>query len=204
MIKIKICGLTSKKDIEIVNALKPDYIGFVFAKTSKRYITPERAKQLRGYLDAGIQVVGVFVNEPIEFVLSLCQQGIIDMIQLHGKEDDEYVKKLRFNTTRSIIQAYEIRIPEDVNKANTGSADYVLLDNGSGGTGESFDWSLLEKINRPFFLAGGLQSDNVLIAIEKAATTNYLYGVDTSSGVETNGFKDCNKIEEFIKTVRER
>ncbi len=204
MIKIKICGLTSRKDIEIVNSLKPDYIGFVFAKASKRYITPERAKLLRGYLDTGIQVVGVFVNEPVEFILTLCQQGIIDIIQLHGKEDDEYVKRLRFNTTRTIIQAYEIRIPEDVNKANTARADYVLLDNGAGGTGESFDWSLLGKMNRPFFLAGGLQSENVLIAIEKAATTNYLYGVDTSSGVETNGFKDCNKIEEFIKTVRER
>ncbi len=204
MIKIKICGLTREKDIETVNKLKPDYIGFVFATNSKRYVSSEKVKLLKGNLEGGIQVVGVFVNAPIETVTALCREDIIDFIQLHGNEDDMYITELKAYTKKPIIQAYEIKTAEDIKRANGSIADYILLDHGAGGSGESFDWSLLSIVNRPFLLAGGLHPENIEDAIRKAIRTGYLYGVDSSSGVETNGMKDDKKIEKLIQTVRER
>ncbi len=204
MIKIKICGLTREKDIEVVNNLQPDYIGFVFAEHSKRVVAREQAKLFHGILDPRIQVVGVFVNASIDFIVSLCQEGIIDLVQLHGKEGDAYIRELRQHIKNPIIQAFEVKNIDDITRANASIADYILLDHGPGGTGETFDWSLLSYIKRPFFLAGGLQLSNVAYAIERARETTYLYGMDTSSGVETNAIKDDKKIEQFIQTVRER
>ena len=202
MIRIKICGLTREEDIAVVNNLRPDYIGFVFAEHSKRAVTPEQAQKFRQNISPSIQTVGVFVDTDIETILSICKQDIIDVIQLHGKEDENYINKLRCHTDKPIIKAYQITTLGDIKKANDSVADYVLLDHGAGGTGESFDWSLLSDVSRPFFLAGGLHPGNVAGAIEQGFSTTYLYGVDTSSGVETNGFKDKIKIEQFIKTVR--
>ncbi len=203
MIKIKICGCTREKDIEVVNNLQPDYIGFVFAEHSRRAVTREQAKHLHGKLNSTIQVVGVFVNATLDFIVSLCEAGTIDLVQLHGKEEDSYIRELRHHIKNPIIKAFEVKSIDDITRANASIADYVLLDHGPGGTGGTFDWSLISDISRPFFLAGGLQPSNVAYAIEKALKTTYLYGVDTSSGVETDGIKDYKKIEQFIQTVRE-
>ena len=204
MTKVKICGLTGENDIEAVNHLKPDYIGFVFAPKSRRYVDCDRARRLRSQLHPDIQAVGVFVNEAIENILYMCQQEIIDVIQLHGMEEESYIMELKNQTNKPVIKAFAIETPEDIQKANASAADYILLDNGCGGTGESFDWSLLHSVERSFFLAGGLHPENIHKAIRKAKDTRYLYGVDASSGVETNGLKDYIKIERFIQKVRER
>ena len=197
MTKIKICGLKSMEDISYVNELKPDYIGFVFLKGRARYVSPEQAGSLRKELDASIPAVGVFVNEPVEQVAALLNDGTIQMAQLHGNEDETYVRTLRSICSSPIIKAFIIKSKEDVERALTFPCDYLLLDNGLG-TGESFDWSLLENIERPFFLAGGLHSENVKDAIHLI----HPFAVDVSSGVETQGKKDYEKIKAFISAVR--
>lgn len=197
MTKIKICGLKSKDDISYVNKLMPDYIGFVFLKGRARYISPDRAAQLRKLLNPSIQSVGVFVDEPIENVAALLQNRVIDLAQLHGHEDESYAKELKRMCNKPIIKAFIIKSREDIDKAQNYPSDYILLDNGLG-TGETFDWSLIQNIGRPFFLAGGLNPDNVKSAIAAV----HPYGVDTSSGVETDCKKDYHKIKKFINAVR--
>lgn len=195
--KIKICGLTRLEDIDAVNELKPDYVGFVFAK-SRRQITKEHAVTLRRYLNPEIQAVGVFVNELPAIVAGYLEEGVIDLAQLHGKESEEYIHGLRFRTGGEIIQAFSIKTKEDVERAKKSSADYILLDHGKGGTGEVFDWSLIENVERPYFLAGGLYAGNV----EQAISQNHPFAVDISSGVETDGLKDKEKIRECIRRIR--
>lgn len=197
MTKIKICGLKSENDISYVNELMPDYIGFVFLKRRPRYISPEYAAHLRKLLSPSIQSVGVFVNEPVKNVADLLQNETIQLAQLHGQEDEFYAEELKRICNKPIIKAFIIKSKDDIRKALTYPADYLLLDNGLG-TGETFDWSLIQDIDRPFFLAGGLNSENVKSAI--AATRPY--GVDTSSGVETDGKKDYSKIRDFITCVK--
>ena len=197
MTKIKICGLQSEDDISYVNELMPDYIGFVFLQGRRRYISPEDAAHLKSLLNQAIQSVGVFVNESVENVASLLQSGTIQMAQLHGQEDETYARKLKSLCDRPIIKAFIIQSEEDIKKALAYPADYLLLDNGLG-TGETFDWSLIQGIERPFFLAGGLNSENVREAISLTAP----YAVDTSSGVETDHKKDYHKIKAFIDAVR--
>lgn len=197
MVKIKICGLSRHCDIEVVNVEKPDYIGFVFAN-SHRKVTPAQALILRKRLHWSIIPVGIFVDEPIENIFSLVQNGVIDAIQLHGFEDEKYIQRLKILTEKPIIRAIAVQNKGDIQKWETTIADYLLLDNKSGGTGQSFDWSLIGKISKPYFLAGGLDVDNIGNAIRK---TNP-YVVDVSSGVETNGFKDPAKIKDFIRRVR--
>lgn len=199
MTKIKLCGLSRICDIQAVNVLKPDYIGFVFAKKSKRAVIKEQAAALKELLDPAIQAVGVFVKEPIERVAELLNHGIIDIAQLHGSEDEEYIRMLRTLSERPIIQAFRIDTEQDVQKAQNSSADFILLDSGEGGTGTAFDWNLLKNIQRPYFLAGGLTPLNVAKAIENTAP----YAVDVSSGIETNGMKDREKMAAFVSAVRE-
>ncbi|MCM1050258.1 MAG: phosphoribosylanthranilate isomerase [Clostridiales bacterium] len=199
MTKIKICGLQSEEDIAYVNELKPDYIGFVFLKGRRRYITPEHAAHLRELLIPSIISVGVFVNEPIESVAALLENETIQIAQLHGDEDAAYANELKCLCGKPIIKAFIIKSEDDIKKALAYPADYLLLDNGLG-TGEVFDWSLVRDIDKPFFLAGGLNPANVKAAIDITKP----YGVDTSSGVETEYRKDYNKIKEFIKVVRNR
>ncbi len=196
--KIKFCGLTRECDILAANELLPDYIGFVFAKKSRRYVSPDRAEKLKAGLDPHIQAVGVFVNESPETIADLLQSGIIDIAQLHGQEDDAYINRLQSLTNHPLIQAFRINHKEDVTRAIESSADYILLDSGEGGTGTVFDWSLLKEINRPYFLAGGLHAGNVADAI----TNLNLFAVDVSSGIETDQHKDVQKMTSFIAAVR--
>ena len=198
MTKIKICGLSRLCDIDYVNTTMPDYIGFVFAPHSKRYVSPAQAAQLKARLSPCIKAAGVFVGEEAENILDIAGRGIIDIIQLHGSEDDHYISKLKAVSDVPIIKAFSIKSKKDIQTAVLSSADYILLDNGAGGTGDVFDWSLISEISRPYFLAGGLTPNNV----EQAVAINHPFAVDASSGVETNGFKDFDKIKLFIETVR--
>lgn len=198
MTKIKLCGLSRACDIEAVNRLCPDYIGFVFAAGSRRLVSRKTAEALRCRLKPGIQAVGVFVNEDIVKVAELLQAGIIDLAQLHGSETEEYIRQLRRLTSRPIIKAFRIDGEGDVRAAAASSADLVLLDSGSGGTGTAFDWGLLKEVKRPYFLAGGLDADNAAAAIR----TLRPYGVDVSSGIERLGYKDPEKMKAFVDAVR--
>lgn len=197
--EIKICGIRRGEDIEIVNKYKPDYIGFIFADT-KRYIEPKRAGELAEMLDRDIKTVGVFVNAPVDFVREAVKTARLDVVQLHGGEDEEYIKSL--GGICEIWKAIRVRDGEDI--PDVRGADKILLDkyvpNEYGGTGKSFDWSLMGtlKTNKPVILAGGLTKDNVRRGIEIFNPVC----VDVSSAVETDGFKDEKKIKEFIDTVR--
>jgi len=197
MTKIKLCGLTRFYDIEYINALLPEYIGFVFTSKSKRYISPEKAEQLSRILDSRITPVGVFVDENIDVISDLVKREIIDVVQLHGNENDEYTAALAKEVDCPIIKAFRIESVADILMADNSSADYVLLDSG-GGTGTVFDHSLLKGIARPYFLAGGLDSENVETAIKQLAP----FAVDASSSLETDGFKDKMKMTAFVNAVR--
>ena len=196
--KIKLCGLTRPCDIEAVNELQPDYIGFVFAKKSRRYVSPEKAEELKAMLAPGIQAVGVFVNEEPEQIVSLLEAGIIDVVQLHGQEGEREIRRLRELTDHPLIQAFRIDTEQDVERANASTADFVLLDSGAGGTGPVFDWDLLQAIRRPYFLAGGLDTEN--LGTVKAKLNPY--GIDVSSGIETDGYKDKEKMTAFVAAAR--
>lgn len=197
MTKMKLCGLSRPCDIEAANDLKPEYIGFVFAQKSKRYVTPEKAAQLKQLLAPGIQAVGVFVRENPQTVAALLNSNVIDMAQLHGGEDEEYIKQLRELSDKPIIQAFRIETADDIANAQQSSADFLLLDSGAG-TGTVFDWGLVQNLTRPYFLAGGLSPDNV----EEAVTYLKPYAVDVSSGIETDGRKDKTKMAAFAAAVR--
>lgn len=197
MIKVKFCGLTREKDISAANELSPDYIGFVFAPKSRRKIDVSSAKVLKSKLNSNIKAVGVFVNEDINKITEIANDNVIDIIQLHGDEDDRYVENLKTLSSKSIIQAVQVKNLNDIKKANKSAADYILLDSGQGG-GTIFDWTLAKKITRPYFLAGGLNISNVKEAVEKLNP----FAVDVSSGIETDGVKDKEKMREFISYIK--
>ena len=138
MTKIKLCGLSRRCDIECVNELCPDYIGFVFAKKSKRYVSPEKAKELKFLLSPDIKAVGVFVDEQIENIVKLLSDNIIDLAQLHGSEDEEYIARLKALTDKPVIKAFRIKSENDITSAKNCKADFILLDSGAG-TGRSFN-----------------------------------------------------------------
>lgn len=198
MTKIKLCGLTRPEDIAAANALQPEYIGFVFVPKSRRYVSREMAAELKAQLSPGIQAVGVFVNEAPESVANLLNAGIIDIAQLHGQEDAAYIARLRGLTERPLWQAFRVTDAASLAKAEKSPADFVLLDSGAGGTGTTFDWTLLEKFDRPYFLAGGLGPDNAADAVRQL----HPYAVDVSSGIETAGKKDPAKMAAFVAAVR--
>ena len=198
MTRIKLCGLTRPCDIEAANRLKPDYIGFVFAKKSRRYVSPEQAEVLKKQLSPEIRAVGVFVSEDPETVAGLLNRGIIDLAQLHGSEDEAYLTRLRDLTDRPLLQAFRIAGEEDLHRAESSSADGILLDAGAG-DGAVFDWKLLKGWSRPYFLAGGLEPGNVREAVRMLQP----WGVDVSSGIETDGKKDPEKMAAFVTAVRE-
>lgn len=197
MTKIKLCGLSRRCDIEAANALMPDYVGFVFAEGSKRRVTPAQARALKNALLPGILAVGVFVDEAPATVAALLGGGIIDAAQLHGGEDAAYIRALRRMTDRPIWQAFRVRTRADVEQAGRSEADCILLDAGAG-TGTAFDWSLLDRVERPYFLAGGLDTENVAGAIRLLRP----FGVDVSSGIESGGGKDAEKMAAFVAAVR--
>ena len=198
MTKIKLCGLSRPCDIEAAYALRPDYIGFVFAEKSRRFVSPRNAAQLKRLLSPSIQAVGVFVQEEPEKIAALAREDLFDIIQLHGKESEAYLAKLRTLTQKPILQAFRIDTPEDVVAAERSSADCILLDSGTGGTGTTFDWRLLQTFKRPYFLAGGLTIENAAAAVRQL----HPYGVDVSSGIETDGKKDFQKMAAFVHAVR--
>ena len=201
MTKIKICGMMCSEDIDAVNGVKPDYIGFVFAKGRKRTVTHETAALLKSKLDLDIKAVGVFLNNEIEEVLQLVESGTIDIIQLHGDEDEQYIKMVRQHTDKTIIKAVSVRTSEDILLAEKLDVDFLLLDTYKkgliGGTGEVFDWNTIPEIQKPYFIAGGLNEGNIKAALKYGA-----YGLDVSSGAETDGRKDRQKIINIVKTVR--
>lgn len=196
--KIKICGLTRPEDIAAVNEAKPEYVGFVFFPKSKRYVTSQQAAELRKLLDPEIPAVGVFVNAPLKEMASLVWDGTIQVIQLHGTETEEDILWLKRACPQvSIIKAIEVQSSDDVVRWRNSKADFLLLDSGKG-SGVTFDWGQIGAVEKPFFLAGGLSHDNVQEAIRKVQP----YGVDVSSGVETDGKKDAAKISELVRRVR--
>lgn len=197
MIKIKLCGLSRRSDIQFANRLKPDYIGFVFVQKSKSYVDEEKALELKRILDNDISAVGVFVDEQPEKICRLASHRIVDVIQLHGSEDNSYICNLKEKTGSTVIKAFQINEKTDLDVINSSLADYVLLDSGAG-SGSIFDWSILKDIKRPYFLAGGLTPQNVRRAIEKY----HPYAVDASSSLETEGYKDWTKMEAFIREIR--
>ena len=169
----------------------------MFAPKSRRYVTPEKAAELKKLLDPDIQAVGVFVNEAAERIAALLNKGIIDIAQLHGAEDENEINQLRALTDKPIIKAFCIKKSEDITNAESCLADYILLDSGEG-TGTVFDWKKIQNIQRPYFLAGGLSIDNV----ENAVRQLNPYAVDVSSGIETDGLKDKTKMAAFVAAVR--
>lgn len=195
--KVKICGLSRPADIEAVNQYQPDYAGFIinFPK-SHRNCTPEQVQALHAQLSDSIPAVGVTVNQPLETVAALLEQGVIDIAQLHGQEDESYIDELKQRTGKPVWKAFRIRSADDLDAARASSADMILLDNGYG-TGETFDWTLVRDIGRPFILAGGLCEYNIDDAAKMQPDT-----MDISSGVETNRVKDPEKIRTLIERIR--
>lgn len=197
MTKIKLCGIKSEDDIKVINEVLPDYIGFVFAGKSKRYISFDTANTLKSKLDNRVKAVGVFVNEDIENIAYLVKNKIIDIVQLHGNEDESYINTLKTKINVPIIYAYQIKSKADIKSAKN-DTDFILLDAGAG-CGETFDEALLEDFDNEYFLAGGLSIDNIKEKIIKL----HPFGVDVSSGIETEGKKDAAKIRKFVSLVRE-
>jgi len=197
MTKIKICGIRRQVDIEYLNELLPEYAGFVFAK-SKRQVNMDSACNLIKNLKISIKKVGVFVDEKPNVVLEIAEKLGLHVLQFHGHENQEYINKFK---EYEIWKALKINNIESISDIKNYNCSKFLLDNTISGSGESFNWNLAEKKvdGQIIMLAGGLTSENVVQGILKLNP----YGVDVSSGVETNGFKDYSKIKEFIKKVRD-
>ena len=213
--KIKFCGLRRPEDIEYANQTRPDYIGFVFAK-SKRQVSPELAGQLAAGLAEGIKKVGVFVNAPLEEILEAVRQAGLDVVQLHGDEGPEDIRAVRkalealgaggleaetIGKQPEIWKAVRTTDPAVLLAADGLAVDRLLLDaftpGMAGGTGVVADWDMIRdvkaQLTKPFFLAGGLNAGN----IEEAVRAVGPFGIDLSSGIETEGFKDLGKMEEI-------
>lgn len=209
MTEIKICGLRREEDIEAANALLPDYIGFVFAK-SRRQVTAEQACRLRANLDGRVRAVGVFVNESTEKVAETAKICSLFAVQLHGDENADYIGKLRplLPQNCEIWKAARVQTAGHIVRAAETGADRLILDAFSkdayGGTGMKFDWSLLKstKIDRPFFVAGGMTPENAAEAVQAAKQAGLPFGIDVSGGVETDGFKDYTKMAALISNIR--
>ena len=174
MTKIKFCGLSRRCDIEAVNELKPEYIGFVFVKTSKRYVSFEKAEELKSLLDPKIKAVGVFVNEDLKRIEEICDKKVIDIVQLHGLEEEKELNYLRSRIVQPVIKAFCIKKEEDVRQAERSPADFILLDSGAG-TGRTFEWEWIKHMERPYFLAGGIHIDNVEKALEQLKLLSSAY-----------------------------
>lgn len=232
-VKIKICGLRTPADVAAVNAALPEYAGFIFVPMRHRYVAPAQAAILCQQLDPRIRPVGVFVDARVEEILEVLTHCPLDMVQLHGSEDNDYIAMLRaayrsrfavesrnaavdiasvgktgpgpgpagtvqWRRELCIVKAFRVEGADDIRRAEASAADEILLDHGAGGTGERFDWTLLQHCRRRFFLAGGLDPDNVENAIRVAQP----YAVDASSSLESDGRKDPEKVRRFVAAVR--
>ena len=195
-VKIKLCGMSRPEDVLCVNEARPDFCGFVInVPKSIRNVSPEQLRELVKLLDPGIIPVGVFRDEPLESVAAFLEEGVIRMAQIHGHEDENYIRELKSRGDFTVIRAFNERT---FGEAEGSCADYVLLDHGEGGTGETFDWTMTGGIRRPFFLAGGIGPEN----IEEALWQVRPWAVDMSSGLETDGKKDPKKILAAVQAVR--
>ncbi len=197
--KVKICGIKRAEDVEYINEFLPDYAGFIFYSQSKRYISYERAEILKSKLSKKIQTVGVFVNEKPQKIIEAAKKNIINLVQLHGLEDNNYIEIIKSETNLPVIKVFHA---DKINNINKTKADFVLIDskdkNTIGGTGKVFDWTTIpEKIKDKLFLAGGINIKNV-----KEAMKVLPYCLDVNSGVETDGNKDRNKIKEIIEIIK--
>ena len=196
MTRVKLCGMMRPEDVQAAAALHPDYIGFILSAGFRRSISRERFLAMRPLLaDSGAKAVGVFVDASAEEILAYAE--MLDVIQLHGKEDDAFIAEIRQRTGKPVIKAFRIASQADLAADAKSAADLVLLDSGTG-TGQTFDWSLLKDFPRPYLLAGGLHPENVRAAID----TLHPYGVDVSSGIETEGIKDAEKMRRFVENTR--
>lgn len=204
MVKAKICGIKNLQDVQAVNKHKPDFAGFVFYPLSKRYVSLIVARRLKAALNRHIKTVGVFVNAPVEEIAAAAELGIIDLVQLHGDEGNAYIAELKKICKLPIIKAVRVQDENDIKRADYYNCDYLLFDTYSqsayGGTGRQFNTQLLKgvKIHKPYFIAGGLNADNVRHALKGLKP----FAADVSGGVETDGGKDAAKIKAFIKQVK--
>lgn len=202
-LKVKMCGMRRKEDIAYANEVKPDAIGYIFFSKSKRYVTGQQARELDQNLDQKILSVGVFVNETIEKVTEIANEVPLDVIQLHGDEDVIYIEQLRQQTDKEIWKAVRVKDTKDIKEAQQLPVDKLLLDTFTegkdmyGGTGKIMNYDLIPKegIRKPFFIAGGLHSKNIKEITEKV----HPYGIDISSGIETDGYKDLKKMKEIMQ-----
>lgn len=195
--KIKICGLRRIEDIDAVNEAKPDYAGFILSEGFRRSIDLMKMRELKERLSKEIPAVGVFVNEDPDRISKLLLEGVIDLAQLHGNEPEEEVIRIRESTGKPVIKYVRAADAAQIEGWLGSSADYLLFDSGTG-TGKTFDWSAIGGIERPFFLAGGLSAEN----LEEAYHRVNPFAADLSSGVETDGWKDRDKILQAVKKVR--
>ena len=199
MIKIKICGIKNEKEVQILNQILPDYCGFIFhVEKSSRSISLATARKLKEKLKKQIGIIGVFVDESIESILAIKEELQLVMIQLHGREDDRYIQTLKEKSGIPIIKAFSINKKEDVERAKNSKADYVLLDQGEGGSGKPFPWELVKTMERDYFLAGGIGVENVQEALGQLNP----FVIDFNSRLETNGEKDEKKIKKAVDIVR--
>ena len=205
--KIKTCGLFREEDINYANELKPDYIGFVFAE-SKRKVGVEKASDLKNKLDKEIKSVGVFVNDNLDFILNLIKDKIIDIVQLHGNEDNDFLDNLKTKTNAKIIKFIPVENAESILNSLNIISDFILLDNLKGGVGKTFNWNYLKEafelnnnlkknFNEKYFLAGGLNKENIGEALKFNP-----YCVDLSGGLETDGIKDYEKMKYIINITK--
>lgn len=195
--ELKICGLSRLEDVIAVNRHGADYAGFVFFRKSKRFVDPYKAGELIELLRSDIKSVGVFMDEPLDSVISTARISGVELVQLHGHESEEYVEYVKRTLDRPVIRAFKADEEGALEKAANSNADYVMIDSGAG-SGKKFDWNILKGFKRDYFLAGGLDPESVGEAIRLLEP----FAVDVSSGVETDGIKDEKKIAGFIKAVK--
>ena len=199
MAKVKICGISHDVEIGIMNELMPDYVGFNFCSKSKRFIAPEHAGLLRSKLKKGIKSVGVFENAKLDQVALTVETAGLDMVQLRGHETGEYIAVLREYIKCPIIRAFRVSTSMEAERAMYTTADYVMLDSGTG-SGTKFDWGMIgSSKRRPYFLKGGLNPDNIQQALELSPQP---YALDVSTGVESGSLKDYRKVMKFLQAVR--
>ena len=197
--KIKICGIKNENEAKIINQCMPDIAGFVFA-SGKRQIDINKAKNLKKIINPEIETAGIFVEQNEDEILKIYNEKVIDIIQLHGDYDERTIKNLKEKTGAKIIKV--IRVKEDFYKIKT-LADFILFDAYSkdkyGGLNKTFDWNIKIISNVPYFVAGGINENNIVEMVKKLTP----YGVDISSGVEVDGFKTKEKVFNIIKIIKE-
>lgn len=196
MTLVKICGITRPEEAAILNRAGPDMAGFVFYPPSRRSVSIGRALEIRDALDPSIDAVGVFVDEDPRVIAEAVDRGAIDIVQLHGCEDDAYIRGLRSMVDAPIIKAFVLKDRSAIPTVESCDADMVLLDAGMG-SGRTFDWSIASDVDRDYILSGGLTAENVGEAVRRLSP----YGVDVSSGVESDRTKDPDKIMGFMSAV---